>query len=103
MSLEVIREEGETIIRINDSSLVDQTVEQLKIDTLKLIEKGDKKIALDLSNTNYIDSSGIGKILFINKKMISSGGVLRISRITPTLLDFFITLAIDKIIPINRE
>ena len=44
-----------------------------------------------------------GKILFINKKILSNGGVLEISKLTPTLLDFFETLAIDKIIPIQKK
>lgn len=103
MSIEISKDGNGTLITINESSLVGNTVDQLKVEAMKIIESGEKKIILNLAKTNYIDSAGIGKILFINKKMLSNGGVLEINKITPTLLDFFETLAIDKIIPIQKE
>lgn len=102
MSLEITKGDNCTNIKINDNSLVGITVDNLKIEAMKLIDEGEKKIVLNLYKTNYIDSSGIGKILFINKKLISNGGVLVISEITKTLLNFFETLSIDKIIPIEK-
>ncbi len=103
MSIEISKDDNGTIITIKESSLVGITVDQLKVEAMKIIESGEKKIVLNLAKTNYIDSAGIGKILFINKKLLSNGGVLEINKITPTLLDFFETLAIDKIIPIQKK
>ena len=103
MSIEISTDSNGTLITIKESSLVGITVDQLKGEAMKIIESGEKKIILNLAKTNYIDSAGIGKILFINKKMLSNGGVLEINKITPTLLDFFETLAIDKIIPIQKK
>jgi anti-sigma B factor antagonist len=102
-SIEISKDSKGTLITILESSLVGITVDELKVEAMKIIESGEKRIILNLAKTNYIDSSGIGKILFINKKLISNGGVLEINKITPTLLDFFETLAIDKIIPIQKK
>lgn len=102
MSIEISKEEDSTLITITETSLVGITVDELKIEAVKIIESGEKKIVLNLSKTNYIDSSGIGKLLFINKKLITNGGKMEIINITPTLLDFFETLAIDKIITIHK-
>lgn len=103
MSIEISKDDNGTLITIKESSLVGTTVDQLKVEAMKIIESGEKKIVLNLGKISYIDSAGIGKILFINKKLLSNGGILIINEITPTLLDFFETLAIDKIIPIQKK
>ena len=102
MELEISREDDNALIKVNDSSLVGVTVDKLKIEAVGMMEEGVKKITLDLASTNYIDSSGIGKLLFINKKLNSMGGEIEIVNITPILLDFFETLAIDRIITIKK-
>lgn len=102
MSIKINKENDCTLITILENSLVGVTVDELKIEAVKIIESGEKKIQLNLSKTNYIDSCGIGKLLFINKKLITNGGSLEIINITQTLFDFFETLAIDKIIKIKK-
>lgn len=102
MSIEVIKESDCTHINVSENSLVGNIVDDLKIQAVNIIESGEKKIILNLWKTNYIDSSGIGKLLFINKKIITNGGNMEIINITPMLLNFLQTLAIDKIIKIKK-
>lgn len=102
MGIIINKESDYTLITILENSLVGATVDELKIEAVKIIESGEKKIQLNLAKTNYIDSSGIGKLLFINKKLVSNGGYMEIINISHTLLDFFETLAIDKIIKIKK-
>jgi len=103
MGIEIIKKENEAEIIVSETSLIGLSVENLKKDALELIEDGFKTLTINLEKTNYIDSSGIGKLLFINKKAISKGTLLRINSISPTLLDFFESLSIDKIIPILKK
>lgn len=103
MGIEIAKGNNGTLITISDSSLAGITIDQLKVEAVKIIEDGEKKLILNLSKTNYIDSSGIGKLLFINKKLNTNGGSLEIMNITPILLHFFETLAIDKIIKIQKR
>ncbi len=100
--IDVTKTANGAIITVKESSLIGNSVDTLKLEALDLINHGAKKITLDLAKTKYIDSSGIGKILFINKKINSIGGELDIDKISPTLLEFFETLAIDKIIKIKK-
>lgn len=100
MSMTIKELTESVLITITETSLSGPIVDELKIEAIKFLDRGFNKITLDLSNTNYIDSSGIGKLLFINKKLSNSGGTMEIVNITPTLLDFFETLALNKIINI---
>lgn len=100
MSMTIKEQSGSVLITISESSLSGPIVDELKVEAIKFLEKGFNKITLDLAGTSYIDSSGIGKLLFINKRLANSGGSMEIINITPTLLDFFETLALNKIINI---
>lgn len=102
MGIEVKKSDHGTIIKVIDRSLSDETADSLKAEALKIIEDGGKKILLDLSDTSYIDSSGIGKLLFINKKLLSIGGNLEIDKINKTLYSFLESLTITKVIKVNK-
>lgn len=102
MGIEIKKNENGATIKVIDRSLSDETANKLKSEALKIIETGGRKILLDLSETSYIDSSGIGKLLFINKKLISIGGSLEINKINPTLLSFLESLTITKVIKVNK-
>ncbi|MBN2617394.1 MAG: STAS domain-containing protein [Spirochaetales bacterium] len=102
MFVNVKKGKSGSIISVDDTELTGETVDELKEEAVRLIDQGEKNIILDLSKTEYIDSSGIGKLLFINKKLISFGGKMEIINITDSLFNFFETLALDKVIKIIR-
>lgn len=94
---------GETAELIVDSlSLAGDEATALKSKTVELIDSGVRKIYLDLKKPEYIDSSGIGKLLFMNKKIEKLGGEFRISAINRTLYEFLESLAITKVMDIAK-
>lgn len=103
MAIEVKKSDSGVVFKVTDRSLSDEAADTLKSEALKVIEEGHKRILLDLSDTSYIDSSGIGKLLFINKKLSSLGGVLEIDKINRTLLNFLESLTITKVIKVNNR
>ncbi|MGL1894549.1 MAG: STAS domain-containing protein [Spirochaetaceae bacterium] len=102
MSIDIKKVDNGTLININEATLSGATAIDLKNEAIKLIESGEVNLQLDLSRTDYIDSSGIGKLLFLNKKLKGLGGELSIIKITPILYEFLESLTIDKIININN-
>lgn len=78
----------------------------------KLIEEGAKNIVLDLSQIDFIDSSGLGALVQLVKKTQTAGGTLQVvtnPRVTQTVklvrLEKFLSLqpsvdaALDNIKP----
>ena len=97
-----VRNDGmKTILTVEDKSLSRETAAELKEKALSAIESGSRNIVLDLSLPRYIDSSGIGKILFLSKKLQTLQGELTIPKINPTLYEFLDSLAISKVIEIT--
>ncbi len=100
MSINVRKEGVRAIITVDDKSLSRETASELKEKALEVIESGTTHLDLDLARSHYIDSSGIGKLLFINKKLQGLSGKLTISRVNPTLYEFLDSLAITKVIEV---
>ncbi len=97
-----VRNDGmKTILTVEDKSLSRDTATELKEKALSAIESGSRNLVLDLSVPQYIDSSGIGKLLFLNKKLQTLQGELTIPKINQTLYEFLDSLAISKVIKIT--
>jgi anti-anti-sigma factor len=73
---------------------------ELKQTAMELIEAGFINLSLDLRRTDYVDSSGVGKILFLQKKLTKLEGSFRITRISGQLYSFLDSLAITKVMDI---
>jgi anti-sigma B factor antagonist len=63
-----------------DSSLLRSTVSDL-------VRKGDKKILLNLGDTSYIDSSGIGELVGSFTSVRKQGGELKLLNLTKKVRD----------------
>jgi anti-sigma B factor antagonist len=62
------------------------TIKDFKSRLLDLGQNEDKDIEMDLSNVNYIDSSGIGVLISLLKLQKNKGKSLKISKISDKVL-----------------
>ncbi len=102
MSIIESRNGDEVLLTVNSLSLAGEDAVELKAKTVSLIESGVTKISLNLKKPEYIDSSGIGKLLFMNKKIEKLNGEFQITEINSTLYEFLESLAITKVMKITQ-
>ena len=62
-----------------------------------LIRDGKKKIVLDLTDLNYMDSTGIGIIVMCSGKVKAAGGELRLAALQPRIAELMKMTRIDQI------
>jgi anti-anti-sigma factor len=60
-----------------------------------------RQVRLDLSDTNYLDSSGVGWLLTCNKRMKSSGGKLTLHSLHPSVANMLRMLRLDQVLDIE--
>lgn len=95
------RANSQEYIRINGDFSVDIADDARQIfDTV--IESTKNDVVLDLSHSSYIDSSGIGAIVFLYKRLRCGDRKLLITGASNQPLELIQLLRIDTIIPINR-
>ena len=64
---------------------------ELKDAVLAELEGGARKFLVDFARTGYIDSSGLGALVSLAKKVREDGGELRLSGLNADLRSLFVT------------
>ncbi len=67
---------------------------------ISLLQMGGTKFVVDLSKTDFIDSTGLGTIIRSHKRIKEAGGRLILSDLPPKIWKTFELTRLDKILPI---
>jgi anti-sigma B factor antagonist len=66
-------------------------------EVLDELEGGERKFLIDFSNTGYIDSSGLGVLVSLSKKIREQGGELRLANLNEDLRTLFELTKLDTL------
>ncbi|MGH9941560.1 MAG: STAS domain-containing protein [Pyrinomonadaceae bacterium] len=86
-----------TVLDLSGKITIGEGSVSLRSAIRRLIEEGKKKILLNLSNVNYVDSSGIGELVSSFTTLNREGGQLKLLHLTQKIQDL---LAITKLLTV---
>ena len=86
-----------TVLRC-DGRLTMVAAPMLKGAINEAVESGQARVVVDLSQTSFVDSSGLGALVAGLKSTRQAGGDLRIARPTPEVLTVFQLTNMDKVL-----
>ncbi len=92
--------QGVTVVRVEGQLIVGNR-QELKGLIQAALEAGDRKLLIDCSATAYIDSSGLGALVTISKKIRESGGELRLAGLNSDLQSLFELTKLDTLFVIS--
>ena len=96
-------QEGKVIrIKILEKRLDARAADSLKDKMMELIEAGNTRIALDISEVQFVDSSGLGAIVSA-LKLMGGNGDLAIGGVRDTVLSMFKLTSMDRVFRIFRR
>ena len=90
---------GVTVIKVEGQMVVGNR-QELKDLVFAALDKGDRRILIDFSQTGYIDSSGLGALVSISKRVREAGGELRLSGLNEDLRSLFELTKLDTLFAI---
>jgi len=96
MNFEVTTENDVTIVEVTGQLIVGNR-QELKDDVLRLLKSGARKFLIDFKDTAYIDSSGLGVLVSLSKKIREKGGELRLSNLNEDLRTLFELTKLDTL------
>jgi anti-anti-sigma factor len=99
MAFQVHKSGDVTLVDV-DGQLIVGNRQELKQRVLEELEKGERKFVVDFSNTGYIDSSGLGVLVSLSKKIRELGGELRLSSLNEDLRTLFELTKLDTLFKI---
>ena len=91
---------GVTIVRIVGQLIVGNR-QELKTLVQEGLDHGESKFLIDCSETGYIDSSGLGALVTLSKKVREQGGELRIAGLNEDLRSLFELTKLDTLFLIS--
>ena len=102
MSFQVSNSDDVTLIEVEGQLIVGNR-QELKQQVLEQLEGGDQKFVIDFANTGYIDSSGLGVLVSLSKKIREQGGELRLSSLNEDLRTLFELTKLDTLFRITDD
>ncbi len=101
--LNIQTEEKNGTIQMSIEGRIDnEGIQKFQENLDEVLNKSGEKIQLDLSKLDFINSSGIGKLLIFYKKARHSGIETEIKGISEELFSLFRAIRLDKLITIKR-
>src|SRR5690349_24313994 len=99
MSFTAKKQDGVVIMEVEGQLIVGNR-QELKQKMLDELEKGAKKFLIDFAKTGYIDSSGLGVLVSLSKKIREQGGELRLANLNDDLKTLFELTKLDTLFQI---
>lgn len=102
MDFEISNQDDVTIVEVTGQLIVGNR-QELKNDVLKLLDGGSRKFLIDFRDTAYIDSSGLGVLVSLSKKIREKGGEMRLSNLNEDLRTLFELTKLDTLFHIAES
>jgi anti-sigma B factor antagonist len=92
---------GVLVVQV-DGQLIVGNRHELKDLIQAALDTGERRLLIDFSRTGYIDSSGLGALVSISKRVRESGGELRLSGLNDDLRSLFELTKLDTLFAITE-
>ena len=84
-----------------DGQLIVGNRHDLKAKVMDAMDDGETKFVVDFTSTGYIDSSGLGVLVSLAKKLREDGGELRLAGLNADLRTLFELTKLDTLFTIT--
>jgi anti-sigma B factor antagonist len=91
---------GVAVVQVEGQLIVGNR-QELKDLVQAALDRGERRILIDFSRTGYIDSSGLGALVSISKKIREAGGELKLSGLNEDLRSLFELTKLDALFQIS--
>jgi anti-sigma B factor antagonist len=88
---------GAAIVRL-DGRLDLVSSGDAKQQMVEAVERGQRRLVVDMANVDFVDSSGLGAIIGVLKAARQAGGDLRIARATSQLRSILKLTMLDRVL-----
>ena len=101
MGFTVRREPSGVVVVGVDGQLIVSNRHELKERVAEAMDFGSRKVLVDFTSTGYIDSSGLGALVSLAKKLREAGGELRLAGLNEDLRTLFELTKLDTLFNIT--
>jgi anti-sigma B factor antagonist len=97
----MVRKDAKGVVVVTvDGQLIVGNRQEFKQKVLDELEAGSRKFVVDFTKTGYIDSSGLGVLVSLSKKIREEGGDLKLAGLNEDLKTLFELTKLDTLFAI---
>lgn len=96
MTQDITLANREVVVRLSGNIYVEEAA-TIRESLLQYIEKGHKQFLINMSAVDYIDSSGLGVLVAIQKRALQSGGGVTIEGLKGVVKELFELTRLTKV------
>jgi anti-sigma B factor antagonist len=100
MGFSQIKDQSGVAVLQVEGQLIVGNRQELKDLVQAVLDRGERRLLIDFSRTGYIDSSGLGALVSISKRIREAGGELRLSGLNEDLRSLFELTKLDTLFSI---
>lgn len=103
MNYEIEERDSITFLKLLDKRLIYEDLEPIQQEFVNLVEKGARKIVLDLEKVDYLDSFAVGFIMDMYRRVTNAGGRFKLSGLQPRVKKVLAITRVDNVIDIYPD
>lgn len=96
MSFKISDHDGITLVEV-DGELTVGNRERFKQVVLERVAAGERKFLMDFGESSYIDSTGLGALVSLSRKIREAGGQMRLTGLNEDLRTLFELTKLDTV------
>ena len=92
-----------TVVELTGHLNLGNELMSLEAAVKRLIQEGARKLVIDVTKLEYIDSAGIGMLVGCNGQMDRAGGKMRVAGAHGAVAKSFEVVHMDRIMPLDAD
>ena len=92
-----------TVVELTGHLNLGNELMSLEAAVKRLIQEGSRKLLIDLTRLDYIDSAGIGMLVGCHGQMDRAGGKMRVAGAQGSVSKAFDVVHLDRIMPLDAD
>jgi anti-sigma B factor antagonist len=101
--IQIQQREGIAFVRVIEKKLYQNMVVPFQEELVSVVDQGNDKLIVDLSNVDVINSSGLGVLILVSDRLHQIGGKLVVTGLRPLLKELFQRMRLDSLFIVAED
>ena len=103
MKYELVEEGEISILKLQEARLIYECLDPIQEKFVSMVESGKRKIIMDFTQVDYIDSFAVGFIMDMYRRVNSNNGLLKLTGLQPRVKKILTITRVDNVIDIHAD
>ncbi|RMD94984.1 MAG: anti-sigma factor antagonist [Calditrichaeota bacterium] len=101
--IQISQQNDVAILTLQERRIYMNKSEQLREELTHFLHRGDKKIVVDLSKVNVMNSAGLGALIALQNEVDKRKGQLIIAGLQPLMQEIFDRMRLEQLFKIEKD